>query len=148
MDVPSEIMSKLERFCAFQERCEADVRKKMTAFPCSVAQREEMIRLLKENDFLNESRFVEMFVRSKVKEQWGKLKIRQALFVKKVDAALIDEQMATIDEDLYQQMLADVIEKWKRMHEKDADDKSKLFRALLTKGFEVGDIMKHIKTNN
>lgn len=146
MDISTEIMSKLERFCAFQERCEADVRKKMTAFPCSVAQREEMIRLLKENDFLNEERFVEIFIRSKIKDQWGKLKIRQALFAKKISPALIEEKMQNIDEDAYQQMLLEVIQKWKRLHEKDADDKSKLFRAVLTKGFEVSDIMNCIKS--
>lgn len=141
MDVPADILSKLERFCAFQERCESDVRKKLTSMPCSVAQRDEIIRRLREHDFLNDRRFVEVFVRSKVHECWGKLKIRQALFAKSVDVQLIDEFLNAIDEDEYAQMIADVVMKWKRMHSAEADDRQKLFRYMLTRGFSIGEVM-------
>lgn len=144
MDVPGDVLSKMERFCAFQERCEADVRKKLSSFPCSVAQRDAIVQQLIDNDFLNEQRFVEIFVRSKVKECWGKLKIRQALFAKKVAADLVDSQMATIDEEQYQQNLVSVMDKWKRLNPSDVDNRSKLIRTLLTKGYEMGDILKHI----
>ena len=141
MDVPADILSKLERFCAFQERCESDVRKKLTSMPCSGAQRDEIIRRLREHDFLNDRRFVEVFVRSKVHECWGKLKIRQALFAKSVDVQLIDEFLNAIDEDEYAQMIADVVMKWKRMHSDEADDRQKLFRYMLTRGFSIGEVM-------
>lgn len=141
MDVPADILSKLERFCAFQERCESDVRKKLTSMPCSVAQRDEIIRRLREHDFLNDRRFVEVFVRSKVHECWGKLKIRQALFAKSVDVQLIDEFLNAIDEDEYAQMISDVVMKWKRMHSDEADDRQKLFRYMLTRGFSIGEVM-------
>lgn len=141
MDVPADILSKLERFCAFQERCESDVRKKLTSMPCSVAQRDEIIRRLREHDFLNDRRFVEVFVRSKVHECWGKLKIRQALFAKSVDVQLIDEFLNAIDEAEYAQMIADVVMKWKRMHSDEADDRQKLFRYMLTRGFSIGEVM-------
>lgn len=144
MDVPADILSKLERFCAFQERCEADVRKKLTSLPCSVAQRDEIIRRLREHDFLNDRRFVELFVRSKFHECWGKLKIRQALFAKSIEPTLIDEFLNGIDEDAYAQMIAEVISKWKRMHAGDADDKQKLFRYMLTRGFTIGEVMEAV----
>lgn len=142
MDVPADILSKLERFCAFQERCEADVRKKLTSLPCSVAQRDEIIRRLREHDFLNDRRFVELFVRSKFHECWGKLKIRQALFAKSIEPTLIDEFVNGIDEAEYAQMIAEVVGKWKRLHADDADDKQKLFRYMLTRGFTIGEVMK------
>lgn len=50
---------------------------------------------------MNDQRYVETFVRSKIHEQWGKLKIRQALHAKSVDAQLIDEYLDAIDEDDY-----------------------------------------------
>lgn len=145
MDVPSEILGKLERYCAYQERCEADVRRKLFSIPCSVAQREEIIRRLKELDFLNETRFVESFVRSKIQEHWGRLKIRQALSLKGIDPMLVSEQLATVNEEEYEQMLATVADKWKHLHAADAQDRSKLIRHLLSKGFEMDLIMKIIR---
>ncbi len=141
MDVPADILSKLERFCAFQERCESDVRKKLTSMPCSVAQRDEIIRRLRDHDFLNDRRFVEVFVRSKIHECWGKLKIRQALFAKSIEPQLIDEFLNAIDDGEYAQMISEVVKKWKRMHSNDADDKQKLFRYMLTRGFSIGEVM-------
>ncbi len=145
MDVPSDILSKLERYCAYQERCEADVRKKLFSIPCSVAQRDEIIRRLKEHDFLNETRFVESFVRSKIHEQWGRLKIRQSLSLKGVDPQLVSEQLARVDDCEYEQILAMSVEKWRRLHPTDAQDRSKLIRHLLSKGFEMDLIMKIIR---
>lgn len=145
MDVPADILTKLEHFCAFQERCESEVRKKLTTMPCSVAQRDEIIRRLREHDFLNDQRYVETFVRSKIHEQWGKLKIRQALHAKSVDAQLIDEYLDAIDEDDYKKMLGDAIDKWKRQHKADENDKPKLFRYLLTRGFSTSEVMDALK---
>lgn len=145
MDVPADILTKLEHFCAFQERCESEVRKKLTTMPCSVAQRDEIIRRLREHDFLNDQRYVETFVRSKIHEQWGKLKIRQALHAKSVDAQLIDEYLDAIDEDDYKKMLGDAIDKWKRQHNAEENDKPKLFRYLLTRGFSTSEVMDALK---
>lgn len=145
MDVPADILTKLEHFCAFQERCESEVRKKLTTMPCSVAQRDEIIRRLREHDFLNDQRYVETFVRSKIHEQWGKLKIRQALHAKSVDAQLIDEYLDAIDEDDYKKMLGDAIDKWKRQHKAEENDKPKLFRYLLTRGFSTSEVMDALK---
>jgi len=144
MDVPADILAKLERFCAFQERSEQEVRKKLCTTPLSAAQRDEIVRRLKEDDFLNETRFVDVFVRSKVKEQWGKYKIKQALFAKGISAQLMDEAMDAIDDELYMEMLRNCIEKWKRMHSADVGCRNKLMRFLLTRGFSTDEILNNL----
>ena len=146
MDVPAELLSQLERFCAFQERCEFDVRKKLTTMPCSVAQRDEIIRRLREHDFLNEERYVGIFVRSKLNDQWGKLKIRQHLYAKKIEPQLIDNALNAVDEEEYVQMLSDTIEKWKRQHAAECNDKPKLVRFLLSRGFGMSEIQNCINS--
>jgi len=145
MDLPADILSQLERFCVYQERCEQDVRKKLTATPCSVAQRDALIQHLREFDFLNEERYVDTFVRSKIHEQWGKLKIRQALRAKGIDVQLIEDRFSTIDEDEYRQMLDDTMAKWKRLHSADADNKNKLIRFLLNRGFTMDEVLSAVK---
>ena len=121
------------------------MRKKLTATPCSVAQRDAIIEHLREFDFLNEERYVDTFVRSKIREQWGKLKIRQALRVKNIDPKLIDERFADIDEEEYRQMLEETIAKWRRINAGDADNKNKLIRFLLNRGFQMDEVLAAVK---
>ncbi|MCR4681428.1 MAG: recombination regulator RecX [Bacteroidales bacterium] len=146
MDVPVELLNKLERYCAYQERSEAEVRKKLGSLAASVAQGDEIIRLLKENDFLNENRFAEIFIRSKLKDHWGKLKIRQGLYQKGVTAEIINEQMSYIDDDAYNAMLQEAMDKWKRLNAKDADNRSKLIKSMLSKGYAMDEIMPLLKS--
>lgn len=141
MDIPAEILSKLERYCAYQERSEVEVRKKLGSLAVSATMSDEVVRVLKEDDFLNEHRFAELFIRSKVKEQWGKLKIRQGLYAKGIPAEIINEQMDLIDEESYREMVRATIEKWKRLNAADADNKPKLIRHMLSKGFAIEEIM-------
>lgn len=141
MDIPADILSKMERYCAYQERSEVEVRKKLGALAVSATMSDEVVRVLKEDDFLNEHRFAEVFIRSKVKDHWGKLKIRQGLYAKGIPAEIIDEQMDLIDEDSYQMMLRETIEKWKRLNAEDAANKPKLVRHMLSKGFSIEEIM-------
>ena len=145
MDVPSDIMIKMERYCAFQERCEQEVRNKLRETPISTAQRDEIVRRLKEHDFLNEQRFIETFIRSKLHDQWGKLKIREGLYQKGADSSLLQEAINAIDEEEYAQVLQGAIEKWKRLHPADADNRNKILHGLLTKGFEVGEILQALQ---
>ncbi len=141
MDIPADVLSKMERYCAYQERSEVEVRKKLGSLAVSATMSDEVVRVLKEDDFLNEHRFAEIFIRSKVKEHWGKLKIRQGLYAKGIPADIINEQMEQMDEDAYQEMLRESIDKWKRLNAAYAENKPKLIRHMLTKGFSIEEIM-------
>lgn len=145
MDIPAELLAKLERYCAYQERSEAEVRKKMGTLAVPVAMADEIVKELKAGDFLNEPRFAETYVRSKMKEKWGKLKIRQGLYLKGIDAEIIQEQMENIDDEEYMDVVRETIEKWKRLNSKDADNRPKLIRHMLSKGFAMDDFMTLLK---
>ena len=145
MEIPSEIMTKMERFCAWQERCENDVRKKLTSFHLSEAQEVEVINHLKENNFLNEERFVELYVRGKVRVGWGKQKIVAALRAKHIPAELANRYCAAISNEDYGERLQNVIEKWRRTHLDEAPNSPKLVRYLLSKGFGIEEVMTMIR---
>ena len=145
MDIPAELLAKLERYCAYQERSEAEVRKKMGTLAVPVAMADEIVKELKAGDFLNEPRFAETYVRSKMKEKWGKLKIRQGLYLKGIDAEIIQEQMENIDDEEYMDVVRETIEKWKRLNSKEADNRPKLIRHMLSKGFAMDDFMTLLK---
>ena len=145
MDIPAELLAKLERYCAYQERSEAEVRKKMGTLAVPVAMSDEIVKELKACDFLNEPRFAETYVRSKLKEKWGKLKIRQGLYQKGIDADVIQEQMDMIGDDQYLEVVRESMEKWKRLNSQDADNRPKLIRHMLSKGFAMDDFMPLLK---
>jgi regulatory protein len=141
MEIPSEIMTKIERFCAYQERCENDVRKKLTSFHLSEGQEDAVIKSLRENNFLDEERFVEVFVRGKVRVGWGVQKIVAALRAKRIPQPLIDRCCARIPADSYQDSLRKAIEKWRRSHPDEPANSPKLVRHLLSKGFGMEEAM-------
>lgn len=141
-EVPSDILNKMERFCAWQERCENDVRRKLTSFRLSDSQEDAIFAHLRENHFLDEERYVEMFVRGKVHAGWGVQKIVAALRAKRIPAELIDQACADISVDDYQEKMLDAIAKWRRSHPDEADKSSKLVRHLLSKGYNIDEILK------
>lgn len=144
MEVPSDIMAKMERFCAWQERCENDVRRKLTSFRLSDSQEDAVVKSLKENCFLDEHRYVESFVRSKVKASWGRQKIVAALRAKGIPSDLIQSACSEISADDYTDRLRTAIDKWQRLHPDAANAREKLIRHLASKGYGINEILKQL----
>jgi regulatory protein len=146
MDVPSEIMTKMERFCAFQERCEKDVRRKLTSFRLSEYQEDTVVKSLKDNQFLDENRYAEAFVRGKVRVGWGRQKIVAALRAKDIPSEFIDRHCSAIPAADYEATLRKAIEKWRRTHPDETPNSPKLVRHLLSKGYAMGEVMREVKS--
>ena len=145
MEVPTDIMAKMERFCAWQERCENDVRRKLTSFRLSDSQEDAVVKSLKENGFLDEHRYVESFVRSKVKASWGRQKIVAALRAKGIPSDLIQSACSEISAD---DRLRTAIDKWQRLHPDAANAREKLIRHLLSKGYRIGEVLKELAVSS
>lgn len=106
------------------------------------------MKSLKENGFLDESRYVETFVRSKVKTGWGKQKIVAALRAKRISSGLIERYCARIPAEDYQEQLRAVIEKWQRLHPDVEHAREKLIRHLLSKGYGMEEVMRELRIKN
>ena len=148
MEFPPEILTKMERFCAWQERCENDVRRKLASFYLSENQEDAIVKVLKENRFLDDERYVESFVRSKTKASWGRQKIEAALRAKRISSALIEHCCALIPAADYQEQLHIAMEKWQRQHPNVERAREKLIRHLLSKGYNMDEIMAQLKCSN
>ena len=145
-DIPSDIMTKMERFCAWQERCENDVRRKLTSFHLSESQEDAIVKSLRDNRFLDEERYVEMFVRGKVKAGWGKHKIVAALRAKGIPSELIGRFCSDVSEEDYADRLRNAVEKWRRSHPDEAPNSPKLIRHLLSKGYGMEEVMRTVSS--
>lgn len=143
----AEIISKIERYCAYQDRCTQDVLSKLKTLQVEDDVAQEILTDLKADGFVNDERFVQSFIRGKANvKHWGKIKIRLHLFQKGIDKNLIDKYIDTINEESYQDNLQTVIDKWQRSNGKvNSENLPKLYRHLLSKGYGSADVMTAIK---
>jgi regulatory protein len=99
---PSDHLKKIMAYCARAERCRQDVVKKLTVYGTPEEEFDTIIDSLYADNFLNDDRYVRFYTSDKWKlDQWGRIKIRNGLFRKGFSESLIDQGLATIDEDEY-----------------------------------------------
>jgi regulatory protein len=78
-------IGRMQRYCAYQERCHSEVRSKLLEIGMRGTELEEVIAMLIQEGFLNEERFARLYARSKFRQvQWGRVKIELALKQKQV----------------------------------------------------------------
>lgn len=143
-----EIFLKAASYCAYQERCESEVRKKLLDLGARGYDIEELIELLKEENFLDEIRYAETFVRGKFRlKKWGRMKISQALMQKGVEDNFIHDALAGIDEQEYLDTLYRLLQKkWISVKDEDTfKKKGKVFNYGVSKGFEPNYIWQVIR---
>jgi regulatory protein len=146
----SEILSKLERYCAYQDRCTQEVLTKIRSFQVEETEARQLIQLLKNDGFIDDERYVQSFIRGKVGiKQWGKQKIRMGLLQKGIDKKLIDKHIEDITPQQYTENLQTTIRKWTQSHgEITKENITKLYRHLLSKGYTYDEIKEELKTES
>ncbi len=145
---PQQSIPKIKQYCAYQERCHAEVRDKLYSFGLHKKDAEFIISQLISENYLNEERFAILYAGGKFRiKQWGKIKIRQALKLKHVSDYCIKKALKEIDEIHYQK----TFEKLAKQKLKTIIDekniflmKKKLQDYLLQKGYESSRISEEV----
>ncbi len=115
MSVKKEAVIKMQRYCAYQERCHSEVRNKLIALKVYGDDLEYVITELIKEDFLNEQRFAETYSGGKFRiKKWGKQKIKKNLKAKMVSEYCINKGLAVIDDDEYSKTLNTLIKKYRK----------------------------------
>ena len=149
---PDQVLDKMAKFCAYQERCVKDVKDKLRTFDIPQEAKDKILEYLLENRFVNDERFAKSFVRGKINQSgWGVNKIRFHLIQKGIDKELIDEVLGQTDEEFYRQRLVDVLKTKAKTVKADSDfeKKRKLAAYAMQKGFEaalVWELLKELDT--
>lgn len=142
-----EVYNRLAALCSRTEQCSPDIRKKIVALGFGTETATEMTAKLKEENFLDDERFVRSYVADKFKfNKWGKVKIRYYLKMKGLPGDLIEIGLDSIDEDLYKQLLIKILkEKAKTIKKNDKFEKmGQLIRFAQSRGFEPEIIHRHL----
>lgn len=135
-----QALEKLRKYCAYQDRCHSEVRTKLLEIEVYGDELEEIISLLIQENFLNEERFAQSYVRGKFRiKKWGRIKIMQGLKLKRVSAYCIKKGMQEIEEDEYYNTLKYLISKKWLLLDKEKDHYKrikKLQNYIQGKGYE------------
>ena len=145
---PDQVLDKMAKYCAYQERCVKDVTEKLKTFELTQKEKDEILDYLIDNRFVNNTRFAQAFVKGKINQSgWGLNKIRFHLAQKGIDKAIIDEALQTYDEETYRQRLLDILKsKAKTVKaENDFEKNRKLAAYAMQKGFEANLVWEVIK---
>ena len=141
-------LSKLQKYCAYQERCHQEVRSKLIELKIYGDDLEEIISELITDNFLNEERFAIAYAGGKFRiKKWGKVKIKIELKRRNISAYCIKKAMQEIDEEGYMEGLYKVIEK-KMKTEKETNEfklKGRLAKHAMRKGYESHLVWQTLK---
>ncbi|MCB0584541.1 MAG: RecX family transcriptional regulator [Phaeodactylibacter sp.] len=134
-----EALKKMQRYCAYQDRCHQEVRSKLLDMGVYGDWLEEIIVLLIEENFLNEERFARSFARGKFRiKQWGRNRIKRELKKRDISNYCIRKAMEEIAEEEYLAALDSILLKKDAGLKEDNAYKrrQKLAQYALSRGFE------------
>lgn len=140
-----EALNSMAAYCAAAERCQSDVQKRLEKWELSEEEEQEVIVKLIQENFLSEERYARAYTNDKYKyAKWGKKKIAQGLYLKRVDDRVISEALGNINYEVYIDNLKSILaQKAKTVKaNSDYEKNGKLVRFALGRGYEYGDISK------
>ena len=145
-----QALEKAKRYCAAQEHCQFDVRRKLFAWFIEEEKAEWIIGELICEGYINEERFARAFARGKFNiKSWGKQKIIMELKKRNISDYCIKKALSEINEENYTNRLSDIAKKWLDKHKGETAiaKKQKLFRYLASKGYQMDEIWDYINKN-
>lgn len=137
-------MGRIASYCARGEQSRADAYEKLKRWGFDGKVIEGMLKALETGGFIDDERFCRSYVNDKYRlAKWGRLKIAQALALRKIPEEMARRHLNEIDEEEYVKILRGLINTKKRsVQGKNKQDKDiKLIRFAASRGFE----MRYIK---
>jgi len=148
-----EIQKKMEYYCAYQERCYKEVEEKLYSYAVTSSEKEAILTHLIEQNYINEERFAQSFVRGKHNYKlWGKNRIINELKFRNISSRIIEIALKELPETTYLSNFHSLAEKnWENSTERKGQKKNKKFvDFLLRKGYEthlIYDKLKELDNN-
>ena len=138
-----EAYLQLAAVCAQAEHCEQEMRDKMKRWEIDAATQDSIIARLVKERYIDNERYARAFVKDKIRyNKWGRRKVQQALWMKRISDDIQQRVLDEIDEKEYLNVLIPLL-KQKRKTIKANNDyelNQKLVRFALSRGFDFGII--------
>ena len=133
-----EAFLQLAALCANAEHCQYEMLEKMKRWELSEeAQARVMARLIEER-YVDDRRYARAFVKDKIRyNKWGRRKVQQGLWMKRIDKEIQDEVLDEIDEKEYLNVLKPLLKQKRKSIKANSDYElnQKLVRFAYGRGF-------------
>lgn len=138
MKTEQEAYLTLAALCARSEHCQWEMLEKMRRWELDdAALARVMARLVKER-YVDDERYARAFVKDKVRyNKWGRRKVEQALWQKRIADDIRERVLDEVDEEEYLNVLRPLLKQKRKSikAENDYELKQKLVRFALGRGF-------------
>ena len=129
---------QLAQLCARSEHCQHEMLEKMRRWGMTdEAQARVMQRLVSER-YVDDERYARAFVRDKIRyNKWGRRKVEQALWMKRIDDDIRERVLGEVDDDEYINVLWPLLKQKRRSTKAQSDYElnQKLVKFALSRGF-------------
>ena len=142
MEEFAKVLDRLQAQCVKREYCRSDIfRKALTAFEGDRDSAGRLVDSLVADRFVDDSRYAAAFAREKARlSGWGPVKISFALSGKGISKAVISEALKEVDPEEADRRMASVLETKYRTLKGDPQEKFKLIKFGLTRGYDYDKI--------
>lgn len=144
--ITTKLLRKAAAYASRREMCRWDLQGRLRTWKASPPQIEAIMDYLEKEGYINEVRFCQSFVNDKFRfNQWGKIKIAQALQAKHVSPAIYQPVLDAIDPEKYTQVLDLLLAKKAPLVKGQSkfERQGKLINFALQHGFEF-EVAEHI----
>ncbi|WP_028912179.1 regulatory protein RecX [Prevotella sp. MA2016] len=138
-----EAYLQLAALCAQAEHCEQEMRDKMKRWGMTPQTQDNVVSRLVKERYIDNERFARAFVKDKVRyNKWGRRKVQQALWMKRIDDDIQQRVLDEIDDKEYLDVLVPLLKQKRKSVKANSDYElnQKLVRFALSRGFDYGVI--------
>lgn len=142
------LLNKMAAYCAAAEHCRSEVLEKILRQDVPLEIAERIVDRLESEHYIDEARYCRAYANDKLRfSGWGKMKIRQGLYAKRIPDRLIVMCLDELDEAVYLDILKDLIAVKRRSVKgrNGYEITAKLIRFAVGRGFELKDIYKFVR---
>jgi regulatory protein len=102
----TEALNRVAAYCSTAEHCRAEIAEKLQRWGIAYDAIDRIINRLEQEKYIDEERFCRAFINDKYRfAKWGKMKIGQALQLKKISSSVYWPYLNEIDEEEYHAVL-------------------------------------------
>ena len=133
-----EAYLQLAAICAQAEHCEQEMRDKMKRWELDETVQNRIIDRLTKERYIDNERYARAFVKDKIRyNKWGRRKVQQALWMKRIDNDIQQRVLDEIDEKEYLDVLRPLLKQKRKSIKADSDYEmnQKLVRFALSRGY-------------
>lgn len=139
-----QVLNKLTTLCARGEHCQQEMLDKMRKWEIEEDVQARVMEYLLKEKFIDEERYTRLFVEEKIKfNKWGRKKLEQALYMKRIPRSIYAPILDDVDEDNYEEILRPLLEAKRKTvtGKSEYEIRGKLIRFALSRGFDMDTIL-------